>query len=136
MTNDRTPSTARRRSARLAVLAVGLALAAPAAWAQSTPDKAPTATERDAAPAQPGAEPAPWPGAAPVPPNNLEGVTVNAQRPQSGNAIPDDKAAAYTAEVAKAKAWQDYRKSTPRATSDPNDLSKDYPGLQTLLPEK
>ena len=67
----------------------------------------------------------------------MEGVTVNAQRPQSEtNTVPADKAAGYAAEVAKAKAWQDYRKSMPRATNDPNDLSKDYPGLQTLLPSQ
>jgi hypothetical protein len=64
-----------------------------------------------------------------VPPNSLEGVVVNAPRqPDTGN-VPADRAAAFAAQAARDKEWRDYRQSTPRATDNPNDLSKDFPGI-------
>ena len=106
----------RRRSWLLAVVGAALAAAAaPLALAQTTPDK----------PAQP---------APAAKPSSLEGVTVNAaRRPALG--VPPAKAAAYAGEAAKSEAWRKYRASKPPLTADPNDQSKDYPGLKTYLPK-
>jgi len=66
----------------------------------------------------------------------VEGVTVQAPRPPSEAAgIPPDKAAALAEEAAKDEAWRKYRESRPPLTSNPNDLSKDFPGLRTYVPQ-
>jgi hypothetical protein len=65
-------------------------------------------------------------------PSAVEGVTVDAPRPRAP--VPADKAAEYSAEAAKTEAWRKYRESTPPLTKDPNDMSKDFPGLKTYVP--
>jgi hypothetical protein len=120
MCSNRSVSASGRGSALLAALAFGLA-AASAAEAQSEHDKPPTAAE---------------PVAAPAKPSSVEGVTVNAPRAGS-NAIgvaPAD-AAAFAAEAAKNEAWRKYRESMPPLTSNPNDQSKDFPGLKAYVPQ-
>jgi hypothetical protein len=112
---------ASRRLMLLAIFAPGLASAAPAAPAQSDHDKPAAASE---------------PSAAASAPSSVEGVTVNAPRAGSGvDAVPPEKAAAFAEEAAKNEAWRKYRESTPPLTSDPNDLSKDFPGLQAYVPK-
>lgn len=112
--------TVRRRLMLLAVSAFGLASAAPAAQAQSEPDKPAAASE----PTPPASKPNIWTS----PPSGVEGVTVNAQRRRPD--VPTEKAAAYGAEAAKTEAWRKYRRSMPPLTDNPNDDSKDFPGIQ------
>ena len=119
MRQDRVLLTACRRSMLLPLFALGLAASAPTAQAQAVPDKP------AAAAAQPGA-PAPQP-------SGVEGVTVSAPRPGLTD-VPPDKAAGYAEEAAKNAAWKGYRESTPPLTSNPNDQSKDFPGLQAYIP--
>ena len=78
---------------------------------------------------------APPVAAAPVP-NKVEGVNVDAPRPAGGFGVPPDKAADYDAQAAKDKAFRDYRKSTPPISSSPTEETKDFPGLQTYIPQK
>jgi hypothetical protein len=126
MTNDRALPAARRCSMLLAVFALGFASAA-AAQVQSGPAKPAPLSDPSVKPAQAG------PTASQA--NSVEGVDVTAPRGPSPLAdIPPEKRAAYDAEVAKQKAWQDYRRSMPRLTDNPNDDGKDYPGVQALLP--
>ena len=110
----------------MAVLALGLASASAAALAQSQPDQPVAVPEQTAAGAQPDAPAAQ--------PSSVEGVTVNARARTDLGRIPPEKKAAFDAEAATDKAWRDYRRSTPPLTNNPNDDSKDYPGLQSLLP--
>ncbi len=126
MRNNRVLLTAHCRLMLLAVFALGLVSAAPTAQAQSEPDKPAAAPEPNAAASEPGA--------AASKASSVEGVTVNA-RPGSGAlGVPPAKAAAYADEAAKNEAWRKYRESTPPLTSNPNDLSKDFPGLQAYIP--
>jgi len=117
MRQDRVLLTA--RSMLLPLFALGLASAA---QAQSVPDK----------PVAPAA--APQPAAAAPQPSGVEGVTVSAPRPGLTD-VPPDKAAGYAEEAAKNAAWKGYRESTPPLTSNPNDQSKDFPGLQAYIPK-
>jgi hypothetical protein len=71
----------------------------------------------------------------------VAGVTVIGRRPDAGATIPDDKKAQLDEEAARQAAFREYRESRPRLTvddkgiSDPNDQSKDFPGLQSYLPK-
>jgi hypothetical protein len=113
MNNHRALFTAARRLLLLAVFAPGLA----AAQTPAAPAKAPPASPSSGAPSQP---------------DTVEGVTVDAARPHAP--VPADKAADYAAEAAKTEEWRKYRESTPPLTKDPNDMSKDFPGLKTYVP--
>lgn len=130
MRNDRSLFTARNHWLRSAVFTLGLAAAA-TAHAQTT---APPAQAKDGPPAAPGSASA---AANPA----VEGVTVQGRRPDTGAIIPDDKKAQYDADVAKEAAFRDYRASRPpldpdsKGIVDPNDQSKDFPGLQSYLPK-
>ena len=128
MTIDRAPSKARRHAILMAVLALGLASAAAATHAQSKTGQPSASPEQGAAPSQPDA--------APAQPSSVEGVTVNVRPRTDLGRISPEKKAALDEEAAKDQAWRDYRKSTPPLTNNPNDDSKDYPGLQTLLPQQ
>lgn len=129
MRNDHSRWTARNPWLRSAAFAVGLASAATAALAQ-TP--APANGAAKAAPPAPAAASAPDP---------LEGVTVKGRRTDTGPLIPDDKKAEFDAQAARDAAFREYRQSRPPLTtddkgiSDPNDQSKDFPGLQSYLPK-
>lgn len=68
------------------------------------------------------------------PAGDVSGVVVQAPRRRAKFPIPPDKKAAYDAEAAKSEAWKTYRKSTPPAAAGPLAESKDYPGLQELVP--
>jgi hypothetical protein len=122
---------------RSAAFAVGLASAAMAhAQPATSPERA--NPER----AKQTVEPAPSASAdVPAPSDPMEGVTVTGRRPDAGAPIPADKRAEYDAEVARQAAFRAYRESTPRVAGDdkgvgdPNDLSKDFPGLQGYLPK-
>ena len=126
--NDRSRLNDRSPWLRAAVLALGLATASASAHAQ-------TATYP--AEAKKAGPPTPAPAAAP---NSVEGVTVSGRRSDTGAPIPDDKKAAYDQEAAREAAFREYRESRPpispdaKGVSDPNDLSRDYPGLQSYLP--
>ena len=121
MRNARARLTARGHVAPFAIVALVLASVVSPAHAQSDHDKA-------AAAAAPNAEAAK--------PSSVEGVIVNAPREGSGLiAVPPAKKAEYDAEAAKNEAWRKYRESTPPLTKDPNDDSKDFPGLQTYVPK-
>lgn len=109
MNNHRARFTA-GRLLLLAVFAPGLASA-------QTPTQPPVQTPPSGAPSQPSA---------------VEGVTVDAARPRVP--VPADKAAEYSAEAAKSEEWRKYRESTPPLTQNPNDMSKDFPGLRTYVP--
>lgn len=134
MRNDRFRLTARYRWLRSAFFALGLAFAAGAALAQSAapPNRAETA------PAAP-----PERAAAASNPDTVEGVTVKGRdrRADTGATIPDDKKAEFDEEAAREAAFREYRESSPRlpaddkGISDPNDQSKDFPGLQSYLPK-
>jgi hypothetical protein len=106
----------------LALFAPGIALAAPAA---NPPAPAPADPVKPAAASEPGA--------AASKPSDVEGVTVSGARPAIGT--PPDKKAALAAEAAKDEAWRNYRKSTPPLTNNPNDDSRDFPGLQVTAPQ-
>ncbi len=132
MRNDRSRLTARNRWLRAAFFALGLASAAAMAHAQTAtpPTRAETAspapTERAAAASSP---------------DPVEGVTVSGRRSDTGATIPDDKKAEFDAEAAREAAFREYRQSRPPLTADdknvgdPNDQSKDFPGLQSYLPK-
>jgi hypothetical protein len=111
----------------LAGFAPGLASAAPAA-------PAPGGQNKPVAAPEPGAAAPSQPGAADAPPGSVEGVTVNATR-SGAIGVPPDKAAAFAAQAAKDEAFRKYRESTPPLTGDPNDQSKDFPGLHTYVPQ-
>jgi hypothetical protein len=69
-------------------------------------------------------------------PGVVSGVVVNAPRPESKlQQIPPDKKAAFAEEAAKSEVWKRYRKSTPSVTEGTLGQAKDYPGLQSLLPQ-
>jgi hypothetical protein len=119
MRNNRALLTACCRLMLLAVFALGLASEAPTAQAQSGPDKPAAASK---------------PSAAASTPSSVADVTVTAPRPRSIGVGPA-KAAALAAEAAKNEAWRKYRESTPPLTRDPNDQSKDFPGLKTYVPQ-
>lgn len=125
--NKSAHSTLRGRSMLLAAVVLGLASGAQAARAQDEPDKPSNQTEKSAPPSAPTA-------AAPQT-TDVGGVTVNAPRARPPLGIPPDKKAALDAEAAQDQAWRDYRRSTPPLTDNVNDLSKDFPGLQTYLPK-
>jgi hypothetical protein len=140
MRNDRsylTPRlTPRSRWMRPAALALGLASAAAMAHAQAVTPPAPA--EKAGPPAAAAGSAA---AAAAANPSPVQGVTVNGRRPDTGAPIPDDKKAAYDAEAAREAAFRDYRASRPplnpdaKGVVDPNDQSKDFPGLQSYLPK-
>jgi len=134
MRNDRSRSIARNRWLRPAFFALGLASAAAAAAALA--QTAPPPSRAETAPPAP-----PERAAAASNPQPVEGVTVNGRRADTGAPIPDDKKAEYDAEAAREAAFREYRRSRPPLTtddkgvSDPNDQSKDFPGLQSYLPK-
>jgi len=134
MTHDRSCSAGRHPGLRPALLALGLASAAAVAQAQTPPPPGPGAPL-----APPTAAAA---GAATSNPDTVTGVTVEGRRPDAGVNIPDDKKAAYDAEVAREAAFRAYRQSTPKLTTDnkglndPNEMSRDFPGLQSYVPPK
>lgn len=67
---------------------------------------------------------------------SVGGVIVQAPRPESKvQQIPPDKKAAFDEEAAKDEAWKRYRKSTPPLSDGTLGQAKDYPGLQSLLPQ-
>ena len=134
MSNDRPCLTGRSRWLRSAFFAVGLAAAAATAHAQT--GAPPTRTEK-AGPPTPAEQAAPAPT-----PDSVEGVTVNgrARNADTGANIPPDKKAELDEEAARQAAFRDYRDSRPPLTTDeknigdPNDQSKDFPGLQSYIP--
>jgi hypothetical protein len=132
MRNDRSRFIARNRWLCSAFFALGLASAAATALAQ-------TPTPPNRAETGPPAPPERAPAAAN--PDPVEGVTVTGRRADTGANIPDDKKAEFDAEAAREAAFRDYRQSRPPLTpddkgvSDPNDQSKDFPGLQSYLPK-
>jgi len=74
--------------------------------------------------------------AAAAKPGDVGGVIVQAPRPQSKlQDIPPDKRAEFDDEAAKNEAWKRYRDSTPPLAAGTLGQAKDYPGLQTLLPQ-
>ena len=68
--------------------------------------------------------------------DSVSGVVVQAPPRPDHPQIPPDKKAAYDAEVAKAEAWKSYRQSIPPLSDGTIGQSKDYPGLQNLLPHE
>jgi hypothetical protein len=130
--------TVRHRWIGPAVFALGLASAAAAAQAQTTAP--PVGAQEAGSRALPQSASTSAPAATPAPADTVEGVTVTGRRPDTGPPIPDDKKAAYDAEVAREAAFRAYRASTPRldanekGVADPNDLSKDFPGLKSYIP--
>lgn len=133
MRNDSSPLTARCRWMGAAFIALALTSVAAMAQAQTA---APQAQTDKANPPKSPERPDATPGPAPV-----EGVTVDAaRRPRDAN-IPADKAAEYDAAAAKDEAFRKYRDSTPplsadsKGLGDPNDQSKDFPGLQSYIPK-
>ena len=70
-------------------------------------------------------------------PGSVAGVVV--QAPPKSNKIPPEKKAAFDAEAAKRKAWQEYRDTTPSPTLtlaagvSASARAENYPGLHTLL---
>jgi hypothetical protein len=112
----------------LAVVGVlGLALPAPVAMAQTSKDDsgagAANQNKGDSA-------------AGPANPGSVSGVIVEAPPRPDHPQIPPDKKAAYDAEVAKAEAWKSYRQGIPPLSDGTIGQSKDYPGLQNLLPQE
>ena len=105
--------------------ALGLALPASVAVAQTSPTQtSPAEKSGSGAPAdsKPGA---------------VGGVVVQAPRPPSKlQEVPPDKKAAYDKEAAKNEAWKRYRQSRPPLSAGTLGQADDYPGLQTLLPER
>lgn len=76
-------------------------------------------------------------GAAASKPGSVGGVVVQAPRPPSKvEGIPPDKAAAFDEQAAKNEAWKRYRKSTPPLAAGTLGQADDYPGLQSLLPQR
>jgi hypothetical protein len=132
MSHDHSRLTARYRWPPAAFVALGFASAVAMAHAQTA---APPARAETAPPASPAA------AATASNPNPVEGVTVNATRPDAGPPIPADRRAEFDGEAARDAAFRDYRQSTPPLTADdkgvgdPNDQSKDFPGLQSYVPK-
>jgi hypothetical protein len=70
--------------------------------------------------------------------NDVTGVVV--QAPRKPDAIPPHKRAAFDAEAAKQKAWQDYRSAPPTPTATATASARpghspktgNYPGLHSL----
>jgi hypothetical protein len=118
--NNRALLTACCRLTLLGVFALGLASEASTAQPQNERDKPATASKPSAAASKPGSG---------------KDVIVNAPRPPRVIGIPPAKAAALAAEAAQNEAWRKYRESTPPLTRDPNDQSKDFPGLKTYVPQ-
>jgi hypothetical protein len=108
---------------------LGLALSASTALAQYNRPVS------DAGATNPNAASSPSSAAGASAPSSVPGVTVQAPRPEQRPPIPADKAAAYDQEVAKAEAWKRYRSSTPPLSEGTIAQGKDYPGLQSLLPQ-
>jgi hypothetical protein len=127
MKNNRALLTACRRLTPLAAFAVGLALVAPAAQAQGEPDKPAASSTPSPAASKPAATPSK--------PGHEGEVTVRAPRARTVIGVPPDKAAGFADEAAKNEAWRKYRESTPPLTRDPNDQSKDFPGLHADVPK-
>jgi hypothetical protein len=76
-------------------------------------------------------------GAAAPKPGSVGGVIVQAPRPPSKlQDIPADKKAEFDQEAAKNEAWKRYRQSTPPLADGTLGQAKDYPGLQSLLPQQ
>ena len=125
MTNNRALSRAGCRLTLSAFFALGLAAAAPIAQAQSEPDKPAAASQPGAADSKPGPADSK---------SSVTEVVVDAPPPQVFG-VPPAKAAALAAEAAKNEAWRKYRDSMPPLTRDPNDLAKDFPGLQSYAPQ-
>ena len=111
------------------VASVAIGLTSGAAFAQGQPAKP------AAAASGPNAS-APDPNAAAPAPSSVEGVTVSATQSRPSLGVPPDKAAVYAAQAAQDEAWRKYRQSTPPLTKDPNEMAKDYPGLQTFVPQQ
>jgi hypothetical protein len=117
----------------IAPAAIALWLAA-SATAQAQPAAAPI-LPTNTAPTAPPVGTASTPDTDPV-----DSVTVLSRRPEIRTPIPDAKRAQYDADVAKEAAFRAYRASRPqiigdsKGVSDPNDDSKDFPGLQSYLP--
>jgi hypothetical protein len=113
-----------------AAIALWLAVSATAQAQPAAAPILPTATAPTAPPV----------GAASAP-NPVDDVTVLSRRRETYSSIPDAKRAQYDADVAKEAAFRAYRASRPpivtdsKGVSDPNDDSKDFPGLQTYLPK-
>jgi hypothetical protein len=101
--------------------ALGLALSAPAASAQTPSDQA-DRTGDDVRPA--------------AAPNDasLPGVIVPGPQRPDHPVIPPDKKAAFDNEAAKAETWRKYRQATPPLSDGTLGQAKGYPGLQSLLP--
>jgi hypothetical protein len=102
--------------------AIGFAATASVAWAQPQAQPHHAAKAKAAAPASKDTD--------------VSGVVV--QAPRKPDAIPPHKRAAFDAEAAKQKAWQDYRSAPPTATATasarPGHSPKtgNYPGLHSL----
>ena len=130
MRNDRFRLTARHLWLGSAFAALGLASATAHAQTEAPQHAGP-----------PGPADSAVVAAAPSTPNPVEGVDVTGRRPEVRALIPDDKRAEFDDEVAREAAFRAYRQSTPPLTSDdkgvgdPNDQSKDFPGLQSYLPK-
>jgi hypothetical protein len=128
MTSYRSDFTA--RLAGSALFALGLAATAATAHAQTDRGQAPTTPPSVTGPAVAGPS---------IPRDNPEavaGVTVEGRaRPALSN-IPKDKLEEFDAAAAHDAAFRSYRESTPRISADPNDQSKDFPGLQAYVPPK
>ena len=133
MRNDRSRLTARNRRLCSAFFALGLASAAATAQAQTAAHPTPA---KEAGPPAP-----PEQAAAASTPDPVEGVTVSGRPADTGATIPADKKAEFDEEAARDAAFRAYRASRPPLTADhtgvgdPNDQSKDFPGLQSYLPK-
>jgi hypothetical protein len=134
MRNDRSRLTARNRWLRSAFFALGLASAAATAHAQTAAP--PAQAEKAGQPEPPGN------AAAASNPDPVAGVTVQGRdrSPDTGATVPADKKAEFDKEAAREAAFREYRESRPQTTTDdkgigdPNDQSKDFPGLQSYVP--
>ena len=139
MKTNRALLTADRRLMLLAVFALGLASAAPAAQAQDEQDKPAAAAQPDAAASKADAaavsradaQAAQQDAGTPAPGSVGEVTVTGAQRRAIG--VSAAKAADLAADAAKNEAWRKYRDGTPPRSRDPNDQSKDFPGLQTYV---
>lgn len=133
MRNDRARLTARNRWLPSALFALGLASVAAMAQAQAA---APPTPAKEAGPPAPSEH-----AAAASAPDPVEGVTVSGRRADTGATIPADKKAEFDEQAAREAAFRAYRASKPPLTADhtgivdPNDQSKDFPGLQSYLPK-
>ena len=120
--NSRMSSNSRRRLTPVIAGVLGLALAAPAAWAQPYQGRStPAATTPTAAPAD---------GA------NSGAVVVHAPPSKTPPSIglPPDKQAAYDAAALNDQAWRNYRDAVPPVTESTMDMANAYPGLRAYVP--